>query len=68
MKSYDLYITFRDVSNHFQYTAFIRDDKIIMNDIIQKHCTQLVSVPKWYPKHNFLLKPYLYYNSLPKYI
>jgi hypothetical protein len=61
----DLYITFRDFSNRFQYVPFRRNDKIQMNDIQNKNCTQIIHVPTWFPKHCIFLKPYLYYKSLP---
>lgn len=64
----DLYITFRDFSNSFQYVTFKRNDKIHINDIKHKNCTQIIHVPTWYPKQTFFLRPYLYYQSLPKFL
>lgn len=63
--SCDLYVTFRDFSNHFQYIPFIKKDKMYLNEIKNKNCSQVIPVPTWYP--HILLKPYLYYQSLPKY-
>lgn len=63
----NLYITFRDYSNRFQYISFKRNDQLYLNDIKNKNCTQIINVPQWYPTNTLFLKPYLYYQSLPKF-